>query len=239
MAYADVLRRIGSTHLLHSVLLELTFNCNLNCFICYNEREKLGDRLTFDDYRRILADLASLGTMNLTLSGGEPLVHADFFQLGALARKLGFVVRIKSNGNLLDESLAKRVKEDINPYYIELSLHGAMAATHDRQTRVPGSYHGLMDNIRVMRKMGLALRFNTPLTQWNQMEFKAMNALADDLKIPIRFDFQLTPRDSGDLEPLAIAPSQAVLNDYISHVGLAVSIGEPSDEGDSGNRLTV
>ena len=74
--------------------------------------------------------------MNLTLSGGEPLANRHFFEIGQLARELGFVTRIKSNGHALNEDIARRLRAEVDPFTIELSLHGATAETHDRQTRV-------------------------------------------------------------------------------------------------------
>lgn len=216
MSYRDVLRRVSKKRVLHSVIFELTFNCNLDCFICYNEKGKRGQRLNYKDYQTILQDLSRLGTMNVTLSGGEPLVHSDFFQIGACARELGFVVRIKSNGNLINEQRARRIQQEISPFYIEMSLHGSQAATHDRQTGLPGSFTELIENARTMRKIGLSIRFNTPLTQWNQQEMESMQSLADSLEAPIRFDFHITPRDDGSLEPLSIAPTKQVLDDYIA-----------------------
>jgi len=56
----------------------------------------------------------------------------DFFALGRKAREFGFVVRLKSNGHALREPLARRIQAEIDPYEIELSLHRACAATHDR-----------------------------------------------------------------------------------------------------------
>ena len=57
------------------------------------------------------------------------------------------MVRIKSNGHALAARLARRLQDEVDPYMVEVSLHGASAATHDRQTRVPGSFERLVANI--------------------------------------------------------------------------------------------
>ncbi len=62
---------------------------------------------------------------NLTLSGGEPLAHPDFLAMGARARELGFVVRVKSNGHALRGELARRLRDEVDPFLVEVSLHGA------------------------------------------------------------------------------------------------------------------
>ena len=209
MAYTDTLQRTWRENILFSVLVELTYRCNLNCFFCYNDPQLRGVPLTTDQYVRFFEDLRELGTLNLTFSGGEPLARADFFILGRRARELGFVVRVKSNGHALNGRLARRLREEVDPFIVEVSLHGACAETHDRQTRVPGSFGKLLTNLGEMRALGLRVKLNSPLTAWNEAEIAAMFALADDWDLPIQFDPQITPRDDGDPGPLSVAPSRA------------------------------
>jgi len=195
-------------NLLFSVLVELTYRCNLDCFFCYNDLALRGEPLSREQYFRLFADLREMEVMNLSLSGGEPLAHPDFLALGARARELGFVVRIKSNGHALRGELARRIRDEIDPFLIETSLHGSTAATHDRQTRVPGSFDRLLANLAEMRQLGLRVKINSTLTAWNEGEIEGMFALADALGIPLQVDPEVTPRDDGDREPLQVAPSR-------------------------------
>jgi MoaA/NifB/PqqE/SkfB family radical SAM enzyme len=207
MNYQELKAHIRNENALFSALVELTYRCNLDCFFCYNDLGLEGKPLSKEQYVRFFQDLKDMGTMNLTLSGGEPLAHRDFFALGEEARRLGFVVRIKSNGHAISGKMAQRIKDCIDPFSIEISLHGAQAETHDRQTRVAGSFDRLMRNLPQMRDMGLRPRLNTPLTRWNEDELEALFALADRLELPIKVSPEITPRDNGDREPLSIAPS--------------------------------
>ncbi len=207
MTYTDTLQRTWRDNILFSVLVELTYRCNLDCFFCYNDPHLRGVPLSREQYLRFFEDLRELGTLNLTFSGGEPLAHADFFALGRQARELGFVVRVKSNGHALNGRLARRLREEVDPFLVEVSLHGARAETHDRQTRVPGSFGKLMANLGEMRALGLRVKFNTPLTRWNEGEIEALFALADERGLPINIDPQITPRDDGDPGPLQVTPS--------------------------------
>lgn len=208
MAYTDTLQRTWRENILFSVLVELTYRCNLNCFFCYNDPQLRGVPLTTEQYGQFFEDLRELGALNLTFSGGEPLARADFFTLGRQARDLGFVVRVKSNGHALNGRLARRLREEVDPFIVEVSLHGARAETHDRQTRIPGSFGKLLVNLHEMQALGLRVKLNSPLTAWNEAEIEAMFALADEWDLPIQFDPQITPRDDGDPGPLAIAPSR-------------------------------
>lgn len=207
MAFGDVVRKTWNRHHLFSVMLELTYRCNLNCFFCYNDLGLKGQSLSTGDYLRLLRDLAALGVMNLTLTGGEPLAHPDFLRLGAEARGLGFVVRIKSNGHAFRGELARRIRREVDPFLVEVSLHGACAETHDRQTRIPGSFERLLDNLREMRALGLRVKLNSTLTRWNEDEIGAMFALADELGLRLQMGAEVSPRDDGDSEPLAITAS--------------------------------
>ena len=208
MSYRTLTARTWRENIPFSALIELTYRCNLDCFFCYNDLGLQGVPLSADQYVSLFEDLRDLGTMNLTLSGGEPLAHRDFFVLGRKARELGFAVRVKSNGHALGGERARRVRDEIDPFVIEISLHGARAETHDRQTRVAGSFDRLMRNLDDMRALGLRLKINSTLTRWNEDEVGAMLDLADALGIPIQFGPEVSPRDNGAEDTLAIAPSR-------------------------------
>lgn len=194
---------------LSSALIELTYRCNLDCSFCYNDVGRRGEPLSLSDYQVLLRGLADLNTLSVTFSGGEPTAHPHFFQIGACAKELGFVIRIKSNGHALRQKMAARIKEQIDPYIIDISLHGACAATHDRLTRVHGSFDRLMENLRVLRDTGLRLQLNTPLTCLNAEEVPAMFDLADDLGVELKIYPSLSPRDNGDRSPLALSITAA------------------------------
>lgn len=214
MSFADTIKRSWNGNHLMSVLLELTYACNLDCSFCYNDLSLEGQRLSLSQYRELLEDLASLSALNLTLSGGEPLAHPRFYEIAGYARQLGFVVRLKSNGHALKEDVARRIRDEVDPFIIEVSLHGANPATHDRQTRVPGSFARLVANIRAMKTLGLRVKANSVLTTWNEHEVEAMFALCKVLEVPLQIDPEVKPRDDGDTGPLGIAASRAGLARY-------------------------
>ena len=170
MSYSRTVKRAWNDNRLMSVLLELTYACNLNCTFCYNDLTLGGQRLSLVQYRELLEDLASLGVLTLSLSGGEPLAHPHFFDIASHARSLGFVIRIKTNGHAVREAVARRIRDEVDPFLIEVSVHGARAETHDRQTRVPGSFERLVANIGTMKSLGLRVKVNSVLTRWNEKE---------------------------------------------------------------------
>jgi mycofactocin biosynthetic radical S-adenosylmethionine protein MftC len=232
VSFTEVLRKTWRDNILFSVLVELTYRCNLDCFFCYNDLGLRGEPLTTEQYLRFFEDLADLQVLNLTLSGGEPLAHPDFLKLGARARELGFVVRIKSNGHALRGEMARRIRDEVDPFLIEVSLHGATAATHDLQTRVPGSFERLLANLREVLDLGMRVKINSTLTRWNEAEAEGMLDLAASFGLPIQIDPEVTPKDDGDREPLSIAPSrEGVRRLFDLQVGRAVSVARGGDDG--------
>jgi MoaA/NifB/PqqE/SkfB family radical SAM enzyme len=242
MGFEQILQKTWRDNILFSVLVELTYRCNLDCFFCYNDLGLRGEPLSTEQYFTFFSDLRDLQVLHLTLSGGEPLAHPDFLRLGARARELGFVVRVKSNGHALRGAAARRLRDEVDPFLVEVSLHGATAATHDRQTRVPGSFDRLLANLREALDLGLRIKVNSTLTAWNEEEIEGMLALADELGVPLQFDPEVTPRDDGDREPLALAPSRAGVARLFTvqaeraraaagSGGAALAVGKGADDG--------
>jgi len=208
VGYQDLLARMLKEHVLFSVLLELTYHCNLNCFFCYNDEHLDGQPLVSEDYSRLLAELARMQVVQIILSGGEPLTSPAFWPAGRQARELGFITRVKTNAHALSGAVARRLKAEIDPFLVEISLHGAGAETHDRQTRSSGSFERLMENVPAIVEAGLRIRLHAILTRWNEHEIEAMFALADELGVALAVDPVLTPRDDGDRGPFEIAASR-------------------------------
>jgi MoaA/NifB/PqqE/SkfB family radical SAM enzyme len=217
VSYQKTVLRTWKENILFSALVELTYRCNLDCVFCYNDLGQKGRPMTLEDYERFFSDLASLSCLHLTLSGGEPLVHPRFFEIAAKGRDLGFVLRIKSNGHSLRGRLLERLKNEIDPFVVEVSLHGASAGTHDRQTRVAGSFDRLLANLEEMQSLGLRFKINSTLTRWNESEIERMFALAERFGAPLTMDPDVTPRDDGDLSPLEIAATPEGRRRLFSH----------------------
>lgn len=238
MGFEKFLYKAWSENILFSVLVELTYRCNLDCFFCYNDLGLRGEPLRTGQYFAFFEELRDLQVLNLTLSGGEPLAHPDFLRLGARARELGFVVRVKSNGHALRGETARRLRDEVDPFLVEVSLHGATAATHDRQTRVPGSFDRLLANLREVLGLGLRIKINSTLTVWNEGEIEGMLALADSLGVPLQIDPEVTPRDDGDRDPQSISPTrEGVARLFAIQIARSQAVSEGS--GGAGGALAI
>ena len=155
------------------------------------------------------------------------------------------VVRIKTNGHLLDESRSRRLVAEVQPFLLEISLHGARAETHERQTRIPGSFDRLLHNLETARAAGLRVQLKTAMTRWNEDELDEMMRLAERLALPIAFDVVVTPRDDGDTSPLVIAPSREAIRRLMRNLedrrerDHAATLSDPSSGGTCGDPATA
>ena len=90
---------------------ELTFRCNLNCVMCYNnlpgnDRQAQARELTLPEIKRIFDQLAEAGCLWLQLTGGEALMRPDFKDIYLYAKAKGFLIRLFTNGTMLTPELA-------------------------------------------------------------------------------------------------------------------------------------
>jgi mycofactocin biosynthetic radical S-adenosylmethionine protein MftC len=191
-----------------SAYAELTYACNWRCVFCYNPRHKDLRRMNAAEWTAVLQSLRRLGTLQLALTGGEPLAHPDFFAIARAARGLAFALRIFTNGALIDDGAAGEIAA-LDPLAVELSLHGATAEVHDRTTATPGSFAAMWKGVERLQEHRVRIVLKTPVTSINEAELDAVIALCAERGLPLRLDANMTPRDDGDLSPLNYSASPA------------------------------
>jgi MoaA/NifB/PqqE/SkfB family radical SAM enzyme len=196
-----------------SAQFEITYRCNHLCTFCYNSPSGARE-LTTPQIFETLKKISEFGVLYLTLTGGEALCHKDFFKIAGEVRRLGIALRIYSNGYLMaDRTVVKRIA-DLNPLEVEISIHGARAETHDALTKIKGSFQKTVTAIRNLREAGIKVQLKTPITKINQHELFEIRDLADQLGSYLIFDAVITPKDDGNLDPLALRPDDEFLQKY-------------------------
>ncbi|MFC1541793.1 radical SAM/SPASM domain-containing protein [Candidatus Latescibacterota bacterium] len=146
-----------------SVVLLVSYKCNLRCKMCfyYNEeesestanliREKREDELSKTEIFKLIDDSAEMNVKVFTIHGGEPLFYPDFFEIAEYAKNKGMLVNIISNGALLNEEIAKKIVEaKIN--HITFSLDGP-EEIHDKIRNVKGTFKKLVSGIEHLRTL--------------------------------------------------------------------------------------
>ena len=191
-----------------SASLELTYRCNWRCVFCYNPRHHDQRGLPTARWLGLLDELRALGTLYVALTGGEPLTHPEFLAVARGVRERALALRILTNGALVTDHLADEIAR-LLPMAVELSLHGARALSHDRATATPGSFEAMLRGVDRLLARGVPVVLKTPVTRLNEHELDAMRGIAEARGVPLRLDAMLTPRDDGDLGPLAYRASPA------------------------------
>jgi len=165
------------------VIWNLGRRCNLTCRHCYSlsaDTDFAGE-LSTDEVFRVMDDLKAFHVPALILSGGEPLMRADIFDISRRAKEMGFYVGLSTNGTLIDEDRIGPVT-DIGYDYVGISIDG-MEATHDRFRRRDGAFCDAMRGVRLCRDAGLKVGLRFTLTQHNQYELPALLDLLDAERI--------------------------------------------------------
>ncbi|MER3514674.1 MAG: hypothetical protein C4310_10040, partial [Chloroflexota bacterium] len=182
--YQAILLKSQNQHRLVGVHWELTYRCNEKCTHCYLDvlapGAKIPGELTLEEAKRVIDELADLGALTITFSGGEIFVHKDFFEIAAYARKRGFAIRLFTNGILIKPGVADKIAA-LRPVMVELSIYGADAETHDKITQVPGSFHLTVRAARLLRERGVKVTLKAPIMRENWQQMEAMRALAAEI----------------------------------------------------------
>lgn len=186
--------------------LELTYACSWRCVFCYNPRHSDRTPLDVVEWTIVLDDLRALGTLHVALTGGEPLLHPQFFEIARAAAERHFAITIFTNGSRIDAAMASRIAA-LNPFVTELTVHGATAAVHNAATSRSGSFEDVTAAVGHLLRAGARVHLKTVLTSMNEHELESMIALAASLGVPFSVDVNLTPRDDGSLDPLRFRAS--------------------------------
>ncbi len=165
------------------VHLEITHRCNLKCFHCYLEcysNEPKPWELSTEEVARILDELFEAGVYYLTFSGGEPLCRPDIFEVMNYAKERGLFFGLMTNGTLINESIADRIKE-LGTVGVDVSLYGATEATHEYVTRVPRSFAKAIHAVKLLRERKVRVGIKTMLMRCNVKEHKQIESIAREL----------------------------------------------------------
>jgi AdoMet-dependent heme synthase len=184
---------------LRMVAWELTRNCNLNCMHC-RARASCGPfegELTTAECRNVLDSIASFASPTIILTGGEPLLREDIFEIIEYGRQKGLRLVIAINGTLLDESIAQHLK-DSGIMRVSMSLDGKDAKSHDTFRGVSGSFASVMNASKMLNKVGLPFQINTTVTRLNVDDLGEVYELVKSLGAVAWHVFLLVPVGRGE-----------------------------------------
>jgi AdoMet-dependent heme synthase len=192
-----------------SVQFDLTYRCNERCVHCYLDHDDHGE-LTTAEVKGILDQLAAAGTLFLIFSGGELLLRKDLFELIGYARALRFDVKLKTNGILLREREAERLRE-AGVREVQISVYSHRPEVHDAITKVPGSLDRTLAAIGLLKARGIRVLIANVLMRQNAFDYAGVRALAAHLGVESTVDPTITPKMDGDTSVLSLRVAQPAL----------------------------
>ena len=161
---------MGSVDKPIQAIWELTNSCNANCVhCCVDAGTSKVNELSTVECRQIIDELEEMGIFLLRLSGGEPLLRPDIFDIIKYACRKNFLVSLASNGILASYDVVKRLKE-LGLHYLMLSLDGATPATHDNFRKVYGLFNHVLNVLEIAKTENLKVTLGFTATRINYRE---------------------------------------------------------------------
>ncbi|MCW3997420.1 MAG: radical SAM protein, partial [Candidatus Bathyarchaeota archaeon] len=176
----------------------ITRKCNLKCSHCYINAttKELKNELTTFEAKNLINQISEVSRPLLILSGGEPLLRSDVFEL----IKYGVLKELKmglgSNGSLIDSNVAYNLKK-AGISTVSISLDSCKPNLHDQFRAVAGSWKKAVNAIQVLRENNVLVQVNTTVTQQNYEEIDEIMTLAENLGVENFHLFFLVPTGRG------------------------------------------
>lgn len=201
------------------VVWSITRTCNLRCLHCYADSEPrvYPGELTPEECSALLRDLKDFGIPVLLLSGGEPMVHPRFYEIAEEAKTLGLRLTLSTNGTLIDDEAAARLKE-IGFGYVGISLDG-IGAAHDFFRGKKGAFDLAVRAFRACLAAGQKCGLRLTLTRHNASEIDRILDFIEEENIPRACFYHLVPSGRGlSLDLLPPDLTRSVLDSLLDRI---------------------
>ena len=206
--YADAARQAIPL----DIMVELTHRCTFRCRHCYIPDFHAPELLTTSRVLRLLDELAEMGTLRLALSGGELFLRPDWLAIATRARRLGFELRLFSNGSTVTGPIA----DAIAPLHaaVEVSLYSLDRETFERVMRTPGSFDRTMRGIELLRERDIPVLLKATMTIHTHARVADVHAFAASIGADCISSPGIMPRKDGTTGPLSQRVPEALLLPY-------------------------
>lgn len=180
----------GEKPRLTRVHLDISSRCNENCVHCYIPANKKNGTMSEDMFDDILRQCRAMNVLNLTISGGEPMLNPHLNSFLLKCRANNFSVNLLSNLTLLSDDLLETISR--NPLIsVQTSLYAMDATIHDSITNRPGSFLKTIASIERLHKRDIPLQINCPIMKQNVSNYKDVLQFAASLNIEADADYSL------------------------------------------------
>ncbi len=187
---------------------EVTKRCNLHCSHCRasSTPEAAEGELDLPEAMRFIDELTSWARPVLILSGGEPLMREDIFEIARYGTSKGLRVVMATNGTLLTPEIVREIKAS-GIRRVSVSLDWSTPEGQDRFRGTRGAFQKAVEGIGYLREGGVEFQINTTVTRDNLAELKPLLALSERLGARAHHFFFLVPTGRGkELQGRELSP---------------------------------
>ncbi len=180
------------------VAWETTRRCNLSCKHCraVAEDHPYDNELNTKAAFRLLDQIKEVGEPIIILTGGEPLLRDDIFDIASYGTKLGLRMVMAPNGTLITPEIAKKMKAS-GIKRISVSLDGSSPETHDTFRGLENAFNDSIRGIEIAKQAGMEFQINTTITKTNLDQIPKILELAENLGAVAHHIFLLVPTGRG------------------------------------------
>ena len=179
---------------LRLVAWEMTRACNLACVHCRAGAcpDADPDELSTAEGRALIDSIARVAKPILIMTGGEPLLRGDFFDLARHAMSAGLRPVLATNGVLVTDSLAREIA-GVGIPRVSISIDGPSPDDHDTFRKVPGAFEASLAAVARLKEAGVAVQINTTLTRRNRHQLAEIMRLVETIGAAAFHVFLLVP----------------------------------------------
>ncbi len=177
---------------------ELTNACNLACIHCRASaiKDPAPDELSTAEAKHFVDELVEYKPI-IILTGGEPLLRSDVYDIAKYASGHGLRVVLATNGTILTPDIAKKLK-DVGIQRVSISIDGSTKETHDIFRGETGAFEAALFGIDILKNAGISFQINTTITKRNLTEIPNIYELALELGASALHIFLLVPTGRGE-----------------------------------------
>ena len=178
---------------------EVTRRCNLSCVHCRSAStmNSFDTAFTTGEAKKLIDDIASFSQPVIVLSGGEPLLREDLFDIASYGSDKGLRMCIATNGSLVTDEICEKMKA-ARIKMVSMSLDGSSSGTHDNFRGQPGAFEGVERAAALFNKHGIEFLVNSSFTKRNQKEIPEVMKLAKRLGAKAWYMFMIVPTGRGE-----------------------------------------
>jgi len=169
---------------------ELTPRCTLDCKMCYIHKggcnkEALSKEKPAEWWLKLAEECKKRGTLNLLLTGGEPLVRSDFKELYLKLREMGFLININTNATLIDDEYIEFFKT-YPPQKVNITLYGCSKKTYADLCGDGAAYEKVKYAIEGLKSKGVNVRINYTITPLNKDDVSKAQTFANTIGVEMK-----------------------------------------------------